>query len=70
MKRAFAVSLLCLFLSCTENPEIKKLKENQAQLEARITKLEQDMKEQMKIDSVFIEMYKQSQSSLLNELKK
>lgn len=59
--------VLILSISCTENPEIKKLKENQAQLEARILKLEKDMKEQMKIDSIFIEMYKQG--SLLNELK-
>lgn len=63
------ITAALIFVSCGNNEEIKKLKENQSKLEARITKLEQDMKEQIKIDSILLEFQKPQPGSLLYELE-
>lgn len=73
MKSTFLLLTFCLagiFISCTDSSELERLKENQVKLEARILKLEQDMKEQMKIDSILIESQKPQPGSLLYDLDK
>lgn len=68
MNKILIVIVVLFLVSCSNGNEISQLKENQAKLEARIDKLEKDMKEQMKIDSILLEIQKPQPGSLLYEL--
>jgi len=68
MNKILIVIVVLFLVSCSNGNEISQLKENQAKLEARIDKLEKDMKEQMKIDSILLEFQKPQPGSLLYEL--
>lgn len=66
MKKLLFILLIGIY-SCT-SPEVKKLQERQVLLEGRIEKLEKEMKEQIKIDSILLEFQKPQPGSLLYEL--
>lgn len=68
MNKLLLIIIVLVVSSCGDGNEITQLKENQVKLEARILKLEQDMKEQMKIDSILLEFQKPQPGSLLYEL--
>jgi len=68
MNKILIVIVVLFLVSCSNGNEISQLKENQKKLEARIDKLEKDMKEQMKIDSILLEIQKPQPGSLLYEL--
>jgi len=70
MNKLLLIFIVLVVSSCGNENEITKIKENQAKLEARIVKLEKDMKEQMKIDSILLEFQKPKPGSLLSNLEK
>lgn len=69
MNKLLLIVVILVLASCGNGNEITQLKEKQIKLEARILKLEQDMKEQMKIDSILLEFQKPQPGSLLYELE-
>lgn len=70
MNKFLLIIIVLVVSSCGDRNEISQLKENQKKLEVRIEKLEQDMKDQMKIDSILLEFQKPQPGSLLYELDK